>query len=141
MKKKIIVISLLLLAGAAAYYFLVYRKKKQLKAAAEDIGGGKGPSSSGYKAPSGSFPLQKGSKGEKVQYLQRYLNTYHAAGLTVDGNFGAKTENALKKALNIIKVSESDYNKYVSQVIGDVVSKKTKKTATMPNIHDNVFMI
>lgn len=41
--------------------------------------------------------LKKGSKGDDVKALQQRLNIKVNAGLTVDGNFGQLTENALKK--------------------------------------------
>jgi hypothetical protein len=41
------------------------------------------------------FPLKKFSGGEDVKKLQRYLNDVGSYGLTVDGKFGAKTENAV----------------------------------------------
>ena len=45
-----------------------------------------------------SFPLKRGSKGEKVKGLQQALNRKYNAGLKVDGQFGFKTEKALKNA-------------------------------------------
>jgi len=41
--------------------------------------------------------LRKGSKGEQVKTLQRLLNAIGYNCGTVDGDFGAKTETALKK--------------------------------------------
>lgn len=35
----------------------------------------------------------------EVCYLQKWLNDYFSAGLAVDGNFGTKTNAALKSAL------------------------------------------
>ena len=41
--------------------------------------------------------LKKGSKGDKVKQLQKFLNWYHPAWkLTVDGKFGGHTDTALK---------------------------------------------
>ena len=48
--------------------------------------------------------LKKGSKGERVMQLQRFLNWYHWK-LTVDGKFGDKTKNALKAWQNIEKLT------------------------------------
>ena len=48
---------------------------------------------------SGSIPsptLKKGSKGTQVGYLQSFLNWYGGFKLSVDKDFGAKTEAALK---------------------------------------------
>lgn len=40
--------------------------------------------------------LKKGSKGTQVKYLQQDLNYVMSSGLTVDSDFGSKTETALK---------------------------------------------
>lgn len=40
--------------------------------------------------------LRNGSSGTQVKYLQKALNKLINAGLTVDGDFGSKTEKALK---------------------------------------------
>ena len=40
--------------------------------------------------------LKKGNKGNKVKYLQKFLNWYGSYGLKVDGVFGAKTKAALE---------------------------------------------
>ena len=41
--------------------------------------------------------IKKGSKGDKVKYLQKFLNWYGGYGLSVDGKCGSKTVAALKK--------------------------------------------
>jgi peptidoglycan hydrolase-like protein with peptidoglycan-binding domain len=42
--------------------------------------------------------LRLGSKGDEVKYLQKYLNHYFpSTPLAVDGIFGKKTEDAVKK--------------------------------------------
>lgn len=40
--------------------------------------------------------LQKGDNGTNVAYLQKFLNWYGNYGLTIDGDFGTKTYNAVK---------------------------------------------
>ena len=40
--------------------------------------------------------LKKGSKGQQVKNLQKYLNWFGAYGLEVDGDFGTKTQKAVK---------------------------------------------
>ena len=55
---------------------------------------------------SGTFPtlpqknneyyLEKGDKGEQVRLLQLFLNWYGKYGLVIDGDFGEKTESAIK---------------------------------------------
>jgi len=60
------------------------------------------------------FPLKKGSKGEKVKLLQNYLlSKLGAASLGkggADGDFGTKTEEALKKAGLPTSIDESTFN-------------------------------
>mgnify|MGYP003112318015 FL=1 len=41
------------------------------------------------------FPLRKGSGGDKVKALQKFLNDAGSYGLAVDGKFGNLTENAV----------------------------------------------
>lgn len=50
-----------------------------------------------------NFPLQKGSKGQRVTQLQILLNR-SGAGLTADGVFGAMTESALNKYYGVTSV-------------------------------------
>lgn len=40
--------------------------------------------------------LKKGDKGDNIRYLQNFLNWYGNYGLDADGDFGAKTETAVK---------------------------------------------
>ena len=42
--------------------------------------------------------LRRGSKGDDVKYLQRLLNDFLSSNLTIDGDFGSKTEAAVKQA-------------------------------------------
>jgi len=53
-----------------------------------------------------NYPMQKGSKGNRVIQLQLFLNRA-GAGLTADGAFGAKTESALKSLYG--QTSVKDY--------------------------------
>lgn len=47
--------------------------------------------------PARNIPtIRRGATGERVKWLQLMLNEESGAGLAVDGNFGAKTETALK---------------------------------------------
>jgi len=67
-----------------------------------------------------SFPLQKGSCGDKVVLLQKYL------GIDSDGKFGNDTQKALIRKQNYVvlkpvgysagrgKVSEADYKRLVT---------------------------
>lgn len=53
--------------------------------------------SNGSNVVLGSRSLRKGSKGDDVKELQELLNTYFAANLKVDGDYGSATEAAVKK--------------------------------------------
>ena len=55
------------------------------------------------------FPLQKGSRGEKVKMLQKFLNHKFDAGLSVDGICGNDTEKALKTAGQPNQISPQSY--------------------------------
>lgn len=47
-------------------------------------------------------PLRRGSKGTDVEVLQQELNNHFDAGLIADGDFGPKTEAAVKKVEDVI---------------------------------------
>lgn len=58
------------------------------------------PTTKVKKAYTGTFPkgtLKKGSKGTQVKNLQKFLNWYGNYKLEVDGSFGTKTYEAVKK--------------------------------------------
>jgi len=72
------------------------------------------------------FPLKRGSGGDKVSLLQKFLNENSGSNLRIDGKFGSNTEKALRdwqNKENVIlgiegtgtlgQVSEIVYNKYV----------------------------
>lgn len=59
------------------------------------------PQNSVLKSYSGTYPsvlpnLKRGSKGTQVKRLQEYLNWFGGYGLAVDGDFGSKTQSAVK---------------------------------------------
>ncbi|GEO24684.1 hypothetical protein AAC03nite_04690 [Alicyclobacillus acidoterrestris] len=64
-------------------------------------------------------PLKSGSSGEGVDEIQRYLNQQIGAGLTVDGQFGAGTQAAVKKFEKKMGLSQNGvwsfamWNKYI----------------------------
>ena len=45
----------------------------------------------------GHTTLKKGDKGEEVKQLQQLLNFFYGSILTVDGNFGSKTDALVKQ--------------------------------------------
>ncbi len=64
-----------------------------------------------------NYPLKKGSKGDRVKALQNALsnnvgcrNILSARGIALpvaDGDFGSKTENALRACYNVSQVNEA----------------------------------
>ncbi|HMV08185.1 MAG TPA: putative peptidoglycan-binding domain-containing protein [Cyclobacteriaceae bacterium] len=59
---------------------------------------------------SDSFPLKRGSKGSRVSMLQQAL-AKTSPGISVDGQFGPQTANALKSAGYPETVNEATFNK------------------------------
>jgi peptidoglycan hydrolase-like protein with peptidoglycan-binding domain len=121
--KQIILGSAVVLSGIAGYFFLKNRKKKKLLM--HNNTGLPNESTNGqninnqatvYKPPvsiKSEFPLQIGSRGENVKKLQSFLNQKINAGLVVDGVFGSKTAEAVKKAIGSSQVSESMFKQYI----------------------------
>ena len=122
--------------GGGVWWFLRMKKKRKEQLAnsytspsgSSSSGGGSssgGSSSSNTPSQKGcgggysntSFPLGRGSCGQNVVKLQKYL------GISSDGKFGGGTESAVKSSQNLIsnkpigwssgygKVSASDFNK------------------------------
>jgi hypothetical protein len=61
------------------------------------------------------FPLKKGSSGKQVGALQRYINAVPDSGvekITVDCDFGPKTEAAVLKGIFVKEVTSTAYNQY-----------------------------
>ncbi len=57
-----------------------------------------------------SFPLAEGMKGAFVKELQTALNTQFHSQLVVDGYFGCRTLQALKKNFNIDTITQQFFN-------------------------------
>jgi LPXTG-motif cell wall-anchored protein len=108
-----------LVLGIGAYIFMKRRQKKKMDLLYE-VPSKSSPSGSGGGGSSYSgrgFPLKKGSGGNKVVALQKYLNESGSYGLDVDGKFGNKTKGALEQEqspFENLKVS------YPSEVFGQV---------------------
>lgn len=81
-----------IIAGAAVIYFSVWLGKSASQSAGYQPSGAPGAAGSPTPQPSASagFPIQMGSSGSLVRQLQAALGN-----LTVDGIFGAKTQQAL----------------------------------------------
>lgn len=107
----------LLLGVVAVIVAVVLVKKRKAKAEAEGsdnkttTGGSTGStggssSSASYVNGVGNYPISKGSKNRHVADLQQFLNDRYSARLDVDGNWGAKTETAVKNANIATPISE-----------------------------------
>jgi lysozyme family protein len=113
-KQKHIQMALIVIAiTAIAYWYLFIRPRKE----AETLLGGSSTGSKTYTSLTNidnPLPMGLDSKGLKVKQLQRYLNATINAGLTVDGDWGAKTQEAFTKApatLLYTKVTQELYDK------------------------------
>lgn len=109
-KKKIIilVIAVLIIALIIWYFF---KKPKQIITPTST------PASTDPLAPktisgNDNFPLQIGSRGDKVKQLQTAINKKTSAGLTVDGVFGELTKSNLQGRLGYqyYPVTEEKFN-------------------------------
>jgi hypothetical protein len=67
------------------------------------------PGQTGSYRPDTTFPLTIYTKGEKVKNIQKALNYKFRAGLTVDGEWGPKTEAALKANGQPTVISQAQY--------------------------------
>lgn len=91
--------------------------------------------------PVASYPLKKGSKGSNVVTLQKWLNDngYASPKLVTDGDFGAKTESAVKqmqiyandKRIIDYNLWNSDYKN--GQITKDFYDIFVTKTKAIPN--------
>lgn len=86
----------------------------------------------------GTFPtlptkgyLTKGDKGTQVKNLQKFLNWYGSYGLTVDGDFGAKTDEAVRSFQKDCKLTvDGDFGKKSLEKAKSVTKKTATKTTT-----------
>ena len=110
--QKVIIVSIALV-GLGMYYF--YKQGKQDAQPAleptspfgdtKNIGNNTSPVKADW-----NKVLKKGSKGIEVKILQKALNQ-----LTVDGDFGDKTETRLKNVMNVTETSINNYNKFINK--------------------------
>ena len=104
--------------GVGGWYFMKKRKEKKMMMSMPPpttSGGGSSSSGGGSSYSSSGFPLKKGSGGSEVKALQKYLNSVGKYGLVVDGKFGSKTADALKRWNGKTSVSEGYYNSTIKQ--------------------------
>lgn len=116
MKKGWVVFIVLLVVAAAV---LLYAFRDRIFVKKVDDGGDESGNSEGSVATVSEFPLKKGSRGDKVTALQKYLNSVLALAplldpeLDVDGIFGDKTAQACATAFGEPVCSEANYKAYV----------------------------
>lgn len=142
-KKKAILISLGVVATAVGGFFgfkyLKNRKKKtdideeettpvtatssSQTNTSSSSGGYKSTTSSTTTTRKDSFPLKKGSKGERVKLFQEKLIAKYGKSILpkygADGDFGSEMEAALEKLKLPSTISESAYNVYVKGAAPD----------------------
>ena len=107
------ILIILALAAVALVAYLVYRSRHK----DDDKDGGTTPASNGSGSGSTSgttgFPLKRGSKGDKVKFIQKYINWVNFnSALTVDGIWGDKTETAALKTFGKNIITKDDYDRY-----------------------------
>lgn len=129
---KIILITLILAGAGVGGYFL-YKKLKKDSNSTKDTSKKSGSttpaittptsSTSSSSSPKSEFPLKKGSKGPLVRELQTAINVLlplPLVRLTVDGDFGTKTETALNTVHGYPIITKNDFDKLI-------VKSKTKQ--------------
>lgn len=123
--KKLIWYSLPILVGG----FLIYKQFSKGKRRGEDVPlppPPTPPSPNQSPRPTSEYPLARGSKNGLVGSLQSLLNTAlqckGMALLTVDDNFGGKTESALKTLTGKTSVGSSSEFEAVKKQLGSICS-------------------
>lgn len=143
--KRLIIIILIVAVVAFASYKLLQKvgREEETNGVAKPTDDGGGGTSS-TTSRNDNFPLKKGSKGERVKVVQKFCNWAKDCGLTVDGDFGSRTEAAVKKCVSVDGVeanyvSETAYNtmntilaKYKTRA--DYIASQSPKQATTPTI-------
>lgn len=86
------------------------------------------PKSSGKKPTVyNQFPLKYGSMGTLVKDIQTVLNKRFNAGIKVDGDWGGKTQEALKKFKQPTTFDSQAYAKFIAGTDAKTGSKQTNK--------------
>lgn len=119
-KAKIIIPIILVIAAIVAAVIIIYRREKN-----EYEDGGSSTSTGtnngqnvGTSTSTSDFPLKKGSRGEKVKFIQKYINKLAGIDLlTVDGIWGNATEafarQQLTRAYADRQITQNEYNRLV----------------------------
>lgn len=101
-------------------FLIVKDARKQPTASAPTGATASTPTSTGSNAITSAtglnyaLPLRRGVSGAEVQELQRKLNAFTVVTpkLTVDGRFGALTENALMQAKGVLQTTLAEFVPY-----------------------------
>lgn len=117
-KRKIILIGLSVLGtGVAGFLGWNYWKKKKANQEEDTTSFTETASVNTAPVKNDSFPLKRGSKGNRVTQLQNALVKKYGASILpkygVDGMFGKEVEAALVRANLPTSVNESTYNSFV----------------------------
>ena len=128
---KITLITLGVLGTGVGLYFL-FRKPKSNGYIDSNPSNPSNPSrnNTGGGYSTSGFPLKRGSGGENVKNLQRFLNQSSGYGLTVDGKFGPATESAVKDNQKPF----AEFKKMYPQAIEGQVSEEFYNNATRTNV-------
>lgn len=119
-KAKIIIPILLVIAVIIVAVILLSRRNRKEPEVTPDNGSGNG-SSANSSAGTAEFPLSKGSRGNRVNFVQRYINFVNGSNvLTVDGIWGNNTEQWARSTFLLdpndtrpIEIDIADYNAMV----------------------------
>jgi hypothetical protein len=106
----IVIVAIIMLAVAS---WLIYKKFFKKDSTEEDVkdetmpdwGTNNTTTYSQTQLSNATFPIKKGMKGSEVEKIQAAINKKCGAGLTVDGDFGSRTESALFSCYKTKEVS------------------------------------
>ena len=119
------ILIILALAAVALVAYLIYRRfhKNDEEGGTTSASNGSGSGSASGTSTTGNdnFPLKKGSRGEKVKFVQQYINWVNGkTALSTDGIWGANTELWARKTFLVnqndtrsLEIDVEDYNAMV----------------------------
>ncbi|MGW7253831.1 peptidoglycan-binding protein [Streptomyces sp. NPDC054834] len=121
--------------------------RRRLRNSACVVGYGRPAYDGGAPMPSHDGILRKGSTGKAVKTLQKNLNTVQKAGLTVDGQFGAATDKAVRVFQTQHKLTvDGEYGPHTAAVMKaalagkpGVIKPKALVAAAAPLVVDGQF--
>lgn len=132
-KKYIYLLSFAAVAGIILLAYRAKKKEKQLGAMGTNNGNGGGLSSSQNNNSGGALDmeriLKKGDSGEEVRALQKMLAEDLEISLSRDGQFGQKTEEALKEAASIVWGTIEEKDNWANIQSGNLAAVVVKNAA------------